>query len=225
MTQKKNSFWFNGIHTLPKIGISILIGIITILLLHPIVKEDLIRYILGYSAFGIVLLGFYWVSFYRSPISHIQKEAQKEDSGRTVISFLILISILGSILAILLIIVSKNANPQTKLLHIGSSILGVSIAWFLLHTIYTVKYAHIYYGNSKFEKGCGLSFPEGDDYMPDFKDFLYFSFVLGMTFQVSDVSITTKKMRHVALWHSLISFIFNVVIIAVTINLIAGLGS
>lgn len=225
MANKKNSFWFNGIHTISKIGIALLFGIATLFFLRTIVHESLIRYLLSYCAFGLILLGFYWISFYSSPIRHIQKEAQQEDSGRTVIFFLTLLSILGSILAIVLIIGSKNANPQTKILHVVSAMLGVSIAWFLLHTIYTVKYAHIYYGNSKFEKGCGLSFPEGEDYMPDFKDFVYFSFVLGMTFQVSDVSITTKKMRHVALWHSLISFIFNAVIIAATINLIAGLGS
>lgn len=225
MAHTKKSFWFSGIHTISKIGISILIGAVTIFLLQPIVHEILIRYILGYCAFGTILLAFYWISFNRSPISHIQKDAQKEDSSRPVLFFLILLTVLGSMLAILLIIISKNENPQTKVLHIVSAMLGVSIAWFLLHTVYTVRYAHLYYGNSQNEKGYGLSFPEGDDYMPDFKDFAYFSFVLGMTFQVSDVSITTKKMRHVALWHSLISFIFNAVIIAVTINLIAGLGS
>ncbi|WP_447639838.1 MULTISPECIES: DUF1345 domain-containing protein [Chitinophagaceae] len=224
MPHKRNSFWLNGIHTISKISLSILIGIVTVLLLKPFVPEILIRYVLGYCAFSLLLLSFYWISFRQTPIQHIQLEAQKEDSGRTVIFFLILLTILGSVLAIVLVLASKNANAQTKLQHIGSAMLGISTAWFLLHTIYTVKYAHIYYGNSNHEKGIGLSFPEGGDYMPDFMDFVYFSFVLGMTFQVSDVSITTKEMRRVALWHSLISFIFNAVIVAVTINLIAGLG-
>ncbi len=225
MPHKKTSFWLNGIHTFSKITFSILAGIAAVLLLQPIVPEALIRYLFGYSAFGLTLLGFYWISFYKTPIRHLQLEAQKEDSSRPVIFFLMLLSILGSILAIVLILASKNDNPQKKLLHIGSAMLGISIAWFLLHTIYTVRYAHLYYGDSNHEKGSGLSFPAGDTYMPDFMDFAYFSFVLGMTFQVSDVSITTKKMRHIALWHSLFSFIFNAVIIAVTINLIAGLGS
>lgn len=225
MANKKNSFWLNGIHTLSKISFAVLLGIATILLLKSFVSEILIRCLLGYCAFGLTLLGFYWISFYQTPIKHLQFEAQKEDSSRALIFFLMLLSILGSLLAIVLILASKNDNPRTKLLHIGSAMLGVSIAWFLLHTIYTVRYAHIYYGDSDYEKGTGLSFPAGEDYMPDFMDFAYFSFVLGMTFQVSDVSITTKEMRHVALWHSLISFIFNAVIIAATINLIAGLGS
>ena len=212
-------------HKTSKITFSLLLGVATVLLLRPFVPETPIRYLLGYCAFGLTLLGFYWVSFYQTPIRHIQLEAQKEDSGRAVIFFLICLSILGSILAIVLILASRNDNPKMKLLHIGSAMLGISVGWFLLHTVYTVKYAHIYYGNSQHEKGIGLSFPEGADYMPDFKDFVYFSFVLGMTFQVSDISITAKKIRHVALWHSLISFIFNAVIIAVTINLIAGLGN
>lgn len=222
---EKKSFWLNGIHSLTKVAFSILIGMATVLLLRLPETETLIRYILGYCAFGSTLLAFHWVSFYRTPIHHIQAEAQKEDSSRPVISFLILLSVLGSLLAIILIIASKNANPQTKLLHIGSAMAGVSIGWFLLHSVYTVKYAHHYYGNSKQDKGSGLVFPEAEGYMPDFMDFVYFSFTLGMCFQTSDVNITNKKMRRIALWHSLISFIFNAVIIAVTINLIAGIGS
>lgn len=225
MANKKGSFWLQGIHSITKIMFSLLVGVTCILLFKPLVQESLIRYVMGYSAFGLVLLGFYWISFYKTPIKHIQSEAQKEDSGRTAIFLLILLSILGSVLAIVLILGSKNDNSHTKLLHIGSAAIGISIAWFLLHTVYAVKYAHIYYSDNHYQKGVGLSFPEGSDYMPDFKDFVYFSFVLGMTFQVSDISITTKEMRHVALWHSLISFIFNAVIIAATINLIAGLGS
>ncbi|MFT4203968.1 MAG: DUF1345 domain-containing protein [Chitinophagaceae bacterium] len=225
MPKKKISFWLNGIHTFSKIALSLVLGTMAVFLLQPLVREGLIRYLLGYCVFGLMLLGFYWISFYRTPIRHIQLEAEKEDSSRPVVFFLILLSIMGSVLAIVLILASRNDNSRTKLLHVGSAILGISIAWFLLHTIYTVKYAHLYYGDPNHEKGVGLTFPEGDGYMPDFKDFVYFSFVLGMTFQVSDISITSKKIRHVALWHSLISFVFNAVIIAVTINLIAGMGS
>lgn len=155
----------------------------------------------------------------------MRMEAQKEDSSRSIIFLLILTSILGSLLAVGIIILSKDANPKTKLLHIGSSFAALGISWLLLHTIYAVKYAHLYYGNSKYEHGHGLDFPEKEGYLPDFLDFSYFSFVIGMTFQVSDISITDRKIRHVALWHSLLSFIYNMIIIAVSINLIAGLSS
>jgi uncharacterized membrane protein len=98
-------------------------------------------------------------------------------------------------------------------------------SWFLIHTIFTLRYAHIYYGDhpSTPEKyHGGLSFP--DDATPEYIDFAYFSFVLGMTFQVSDVDITSKRFRKLALWHSLLSFGFNTIMIALTINVIAGYG-
>jgi uncharacterized membrane protein len=89
-----------------------------------------------------------------------------------------------------------------------------------------MRYAHLFYGdhhNKDADKiGSGLEFP-GDE-KPDFIDFAYFSFVLGMTFQVSDVEISSRKIRRLSLLHSLIAFIFNTVIVALTINALAGLS-
>ena len=105
------------------------------------------------------------------------------------------------------------------------AIIGMILSWSLVHTIFAVRYAHMYYADHETQSGKyagGLEFP--DENKPDFVDFAYFSFVLGMTFQVSDVSITSRKIRRMVLWHSLISFGYNAVIIALTINVIAGLG-
>ena len=98
------------------------------------------------------------------------------------------------------------------------------MSWGLVHTTFSIRYAHLYYGNSssKDVKGHGLDFPGDVD--PDFIDFAYFSFVIGMTFQVSDVEISSRRIRRLTLVHSLISFIFNTVIVALTINALAGLS-
>jgi uncharacterized membrane protein len=99
-------------------------------------------------------------------------------------------------------------------------------SWILIHTIFTLRYAHIYYGDDENKPDIhagGLIFPGGN--RPEYMDFAYFSFVLGMTFQVSDVQITTARLRKLALVHGLLSFGFNTIMIALTINLVAGYGS
>lgn len=91
----------------------------------------------------------------------------------------------------------------------------------MLHSIYIFHYAHIYYDNRN-KKIWGLDFP--NDLNPDYLDFAYFSLVLGSTFQVSDVSITEKRIRRIALIHWILSFLLNSFVVALTINLIASLA-
>lgn len=93
------------------------------------------------------------------------------------------------------------------------------LSWILVHTVFVFHYAHLYYKGDKIKKP--LDFP-GDE-QPDYMDFAYFAFVLGCTFQVSDVEITDKKLRKVALFHGLLSFALNTFVIALSINIISGL--
>ncbi len=119
----------------------------------------------------------------------------------------------------------EKLSWTVKGLHLAVAITGMILSWALVHTVFAVRYAHLYYSNHKLHPqthAAGLNFPEDD--RPDFLDFAYFSFILGMTFQVSDVSVTSKKIRRWALWHGLIAFAYNTVIVALTINIIAGLG-
>ena len=99
------------------------------------------------------------------------------------------------------------------------------LAWTTLHTQYLFHYAHEYYDkdkNGKKNQAEGLSFP--DDESPDYLDFAYYSFCIGCTFQVSDVETTSKKLRKLTMVHSLISFFMNTFVVALTINLVAGLS-
>ena len=102
---------------------------------------------------------------------------------------------------------------------------AVLASWLLIHTVFTLHYAHVFY-RSKQEAdveglGGGLIFPGGDK--PEYEDFAYFSFVVGMTCQVSDVNVTSCSMRRLTLLHGLLSFVFNTAILALTINILAGL--
>jgi uncharacterized membrane protein len=111
-------------------------------------------------------------------------------------------------------------------LHILMSVFAVILSWGLVHTLFLFRYAHLYYEdavqgkpNGKYLEG--LEYP--DEKEPDYLDFAYFSFVIGMTFQVSDVEISSRRIRRLALLHSLIAFGFNTVIVALSINVISGL--
>jgi uncharacterized membrane protein len=103
---------------------------------------------------------------------------------------------------------------------------AVLCSWTLIHTLFTLRYAHLFYtyperpGESHEKNILALEFPGTT--MPDYLDFAFFSFVLGMTFQVSDVQITSPKLRRLALLHGFLSFVYNTIIIALSINIISG---
>ncbi|HRO46666.1 DUF1345 domain-containing protein [Agriterribacter sp.] len=224
---KKNLSWFNRLHIAYKIMICAVIATgLSWLIPFPHTHLAALSHImLGWDGFCFLLLLFYWHSFFTTPQLHIRKQAAKEDPSRTVIFFIILISTFVSMLAVILLLTTKKQEPVAKELHLPIAITAMILSWALVHTVFAVRYAHLYYSNhishSQTHAG-GMDFPEEDK--PDFLDFAYFSFVLGMTFQVSDVSVTSKKIRRWALWHGLIAFGYNTVIVALTINIIAGLG-
>ena len=109
--------------------------------------------------------------------------------------------------------------------HLLLTLLTVVTSWTLLHTLFGLRYAHTFYGDSQqsgvHEHAGGLIFPGNRP--PDYFDFAYFSFVVGMTSQVSDVQITSRRMRRLTLVHSVLSFGFNTIILALLINTVSGL--
>jgi uncharacterized membrane protein len=118
---------------------------------------------------------------------------------------------------------AKDATALSRGLHITLVACTLLISWLVMHVIFTLRYAHEFYSGGV-EGGAvdgGLMFP-GEE-MPDYWDFAYFSLVLGMTFQVSDVQITSRKLRRLATAHGLAAFIFNTVMLALTVNIMAGL--
>jgi uncharacterized membrane protein len=119
---------------------------------------------------------------------------------------------------------NENVSELAKIAHVGLSVIALATSWLLIHTRYAFHYAHRYYvsGGSKHNKILGgLSFP-GDN-PPDYFDFAYFSFVIGMTSQVSDVAITSRVMRRITLIHGLLSFAFNMGVLALSINIVASM--
>lgn len=217
--------WLYRLPPVAKLVIGLAIAAITFFAFPLKHADSLSRIMLAWNVFSLGLLSLYWIIFYTTSPGHIRKLAATEDTSRVVIFFITLISATASMLAVILLLTTKHQTSELKILHLAIAIPGMTFSWSLVHTVFAVRYAHLFYADHKTNPAVhagGLEFP-GED-KPDFVDFAYFSFVLGMTFQVSDVSITMKKIRRMVLWHGLISFAYNVVIIALTINVVAGLG-
>ena len=222
--KKKNDLnisWFNRLHAIHKLLISVLVAfaVYTIFPMQHI--NRIAQAMVWWDTFCISIITLTAITFFTINSQQLCFQSSKQDESRVMIFVVILISTLASLLTVILLITSKSEVNTAKVWELPIAIIGMISSWILVHTIFTLRYAHIYYSNS--QKGEGLDFPGDND--PDYLDFAYYAFVIGMTFQVSDVSIKTKRLRNLTLLHSLISFSFNTVIVALTINVIAGLGN
>lgn len=178
----------------------------------------------AWDIFCLCLIFLSWLTFFTSGPRQIREIAKLQDESRTITFIIVLVSNFASLVAVVLILISKDTSKINEEVAIVVALAGMAFSWILVHTIFTLRYAHVYYGDSLLKPATqagGLNFPEEEK--PDYIDFAYFSFVLGMTFQVSDVEITSRNLRRLALMHGIISFGFNTIIVAITINVIAGL--
>ncbi|RDV03846.1 DUF1345 domain-containing protein [Undibacter mobilis] len=152
-------------------------------------------------------------------IKDIRKRAAEQDEGGFAILLLSIVATFASLVAVVFALVgAKHGNAP---LAIALTIVTIVLSWTFVHTIFAFHYAHEYYGKGRDDIIGGLDFP--GDKAPDYSDFLYFSLVIGMTSQVSDVQITSKVIRRMASMHGVLSFFFNLVVLALTVNVVANL--
>lgn len=155
----------------------------------------------------------------------MRSRVQNQDEKPTVILLLVIAATSVSLFAIGFVLGNTKGMPGAiASLHIALSVLAIIGSWLLTHTAFALHYAHNYYSKDNSEQSSeigGLNFPSED--LPDYWDFLYFALVIGMTSQVSDVEISSRDLRRLALVHGVLSFFFNTVILALSINIIAGL--
>jgi uncharacterized membrane protein len=118
----------------------------------------------------------------------------------------------------LVLVEAGNSSGAAKSLQAALSLASVVLSWSVVHTVFTLRYAHLYYAGSD----GGVDFNQ--DGPPRYADFAYVGFTIGMTFQVSDTELTATDVRVTALRHALLSYLFGAVILAATINLVAGLA-
>jgi uncharacterized membrane protein len=153
-----------------------------------------------------------------SDIHRIRRRAAEQDEGRFTILVMTVAAAVASLAAIFIQFGGSAVNGSRRPVTLILPALTILLSWALIHTMFALHYAHEFYDETT---SGGLAFP-GDDREPDYWDFIYFSFVIGMTSQVSDVGITSKQIRRTAAAHGVVSFVFNAALLALTVNLAAS---
>jgi uncharacterized membrane protein len=188
--------------------------------------DVLTHLMIGWDTFCLFMIMTCFITFSVTRSQQIRELAKAQDSSRVIIFIIVLISTFASFFAVVLLLLTKKDYKSTETFHVIIAIAGMVLSWLLIHTIFTLRYAHIFYENHEEQPEVhagGLEFP--GEKRPGYFDFAYFSFVLGMTFQVSDVQVTSKRLRRLVLLHGILAFGYNTIMIALTINLIAGFGN
>jgi uncharacterized membrane protein len=175
---------------------------------------------------GVALfLGFIAYAVISAPPERLRRRARQLDPSRWIIFALVVAAAAVSLFALGFTLQKPpNESGLDLVLRLLLAGLAVLASWTLTHTTFALHYAHHFYGDgpapgAQDDRG-GLVFPGGE--LPDFSDFLYFSFVIGMTCQVSDVQVASRPMRRLTLLHGVLSFFFNTVILALAVNLLAS---
>jgi len=182
------------------------------------------RALLAWCVGLVVYLGLAWWLCLAFDAQRTRDRAQAQDEPNVVLVLVLLLANAACVVAITLLMQqSRDLSRMDQVLHIGLSASALAASWFFIQTIFAFHYAHRYYFEEKQGEpdGPGLKFPGGQ--APDYFDFLYYAHVVGMTSQVADVQVTSREMRHITLIHSVLAFGFNILILALSINVIAGL--
>ena len=180
------------------------------------------RLLCGWDVGVVVYLIVMHATFRSYSVERIRKRAAQQDEGAFAILVLTMAATIASMVAIVFELGGlKHASEAAAAGQLATAVVTILLSWAFMHTIFAIHYAHEYYGERRDKKLGGLKFP--GDGEPDYRDFVYFSLVIAMTSQVSDVAITSSAIRHVVSLHAVLSFFFNLTILALTVNMISNL--
>ncbi len=204
-----------------KLMIATAVGIVFTLLLPGDLRMPT-RLLAGWDVGVALYLVLTLTMIRRADVARIRKRAAEQDEGAFAILLLTIVATIASLVAIVFELGGLKEAAQgdaiTQVLLAAATIL---LSWSFVHTIFSLHYAHEYYGERSDGIIGGLKFP--GDPKPDYWDFLYFSLVIGMTSQVSDVAVTSKIIRRMVAAHGVLSFFFNLTVLALTVNMISNL--
>jgi uncharacterized membrane protein len=203
----------------PRLFSSVALGIVVTAILGFVTPwRSVTCRIVGWDVMVLVYLVLVFDMMVRSKVRDIRARAAGQDEGRFAILVLTVAAGLASLAAILAELSSGRESRETAQLVLA--VVTILLSWVFIHVMFALHYAHEYYGEDQ-GPGGGMVFPGGDE-KPDYWDFIYFSFVIGMTSQVSDVGVTSKEIRRTVTAHGVVSFVFNVALLALTINIAAS---
>lgn len=210
------------IHLHAKLVVAILAGLAFAIMLQTVDLRPITRMLIGWNAGVAIYLLWSIGMMRRADVESIRKRAAEEDEGAFAILLLSIVATVASLAAIVMELGAlKGVHGLAVMPHVLLATATILLSWTFMHTIFSFHYAHEYYGERHDGAIGGLKFPDDDE--PDYRDFLYFSLVIGMTSQVSDVAITSKVIRRMAAVHGVLSFFFNLTVLALTVNMVSNL--
>jgi uncharacterized membrane protein len=173
--------------------------------------------ILGWDAAAVIFVVWVWVEIRGRDAARTRAIATREDSSRIAADLVLISASVVSLVGVAMVLLKASGSTgTTRAAIIAVAVASVAASWFAVHTVFTLRYAHLYY----LDDG-GLNFHDARE--PAYADFAYVAFTVGMTFQVSDTEVTSRAIRVSVLRHALLSYLFGIAVIALTINVVASL--
>jgi uncharacterized membrane protein len=202
-----------------RLGVALAIGVVAAGIALAAGGKELSP-MLGWDATVLTYVSWMWLTLWRMDPAQTKALAAREDPTQASTDGLLLFAALASLAAVaVVLVVANSAHGLAKAALAGLAILSVSLSWLLVHTLFTLRYTLLYYRG---KPEGGIDFNQHGP--PQYSDFAYLAFTIGMTFQVSDTDLQTSAIRSTALRQAMLSYLFGAVILATTINLIAGLS-
>ena len=214
--------WSVRLSAAQRLALVIALGVV-VYAIGPAVVPIANRLLVAWNVASLAYLFLYWRTIVHADADLTRRRATTYAQTAYIAFLLVTIAACASIVAIGFVMGDvKTLDFWPKVLHLGLSIAALLLSWMLIHTVFAFHYARRYYAPASVRGGVtgGLTFPGVEQ--PDYFDFAYYAFVVGMTSQVSDVSVTTAHMRRTTLAHGILSFIFNMAVLAMSINVISG---
>jgi uncharacterized membrane protein len=199
-------------------GVGLAVGVLVLVVTLALGASWPVALTGSWGVVALVIVASVWIRIYPLSAEQTKARARAEDFSRPTSDLVVLVASVASLGAIgYTVHRAAHAHGATKGLLIALAIAVVALSWLTVHTLYLLRYGDLYYGDPV----GGIDF--NDDDPPDYHDFAYLALTIGMTFQVSDTSLTSNAMRRVAIRHALLSFLFVAVILALSINTVATL--
>ena len=174
--------------------------------------------LVGWNVAATAFIAWIWFTVARMDAAATAKHAAIEDLSRSTADLILILAAVVSLIGVgLSLLEASDTEGLEKAMIVGVASVSVILSWATVHTVFTLRYARLYYGAG----GGGIDF--NGDRAPTYTDFAYLAFTIGMTYQVSDTSIASKAIRRTALRHAYMSYLFGTVVVAMTINVVAGL--
>ena len=214
--------WIARLNALQRVAIVLALAIPASLLLAAWVSARILV-LASWDVGALCFLGIGWLVVARTDEKLTRVRAQLYDPSGFVIFLVVVTAACASVVAIGFLVGDiKDLSFWPRTLRVAFSVTTLLLSWLLIHTLFAFHYARLYYAQPEGDDSHhrGLKFPDDDE--PDYLDFLYYSFVVGMTSQVSDVAVLSRPMRRLTLIHGILSFVYNIAVLAMSINIIGG---